>query len=268
VDRAPSLEAFIEEPAGGWLALGSAVVWCADSTLCGAVAWGRPTEHEVRDILRVFAAYDTMAAEFDLVLDGRRITGIDPGPLGQLIEWLSAHRDGLAKRVRLQMGVIDDTLAGITLSGILPALGDTHRFKLVRKAEDAFVALRGEAGEPLAREVEAAVEAARGESEELRQLREHLKRHDGRVELHDAARELRVSTRTLQRSLQLQGTSFQDEVKQARFAAAEALIVGTDDKISAVAARVGVSEGVLTRIVREVTGLTPGELRKARRGTG
>jgi AraC-like DNA-binding protein len=80
--------------------------------------------------------------------------------------------------------------------------------------------------------------------------------------VEDAARALRISTRSLQRMLKDNGTSFQQEIRTARFLKAEELVRSTDDKLSVIAGRVGITEGALTQLFREKVGCTPAEYRR------
>jgi AraC-like DNA-binding protein len=70
-----------------------------------------------------------------------------------------------------------------------------------------------------------------------------------------------MSTRSLQRQLWQAGVSFRDEQAAARFRCAEEML-RTDDKVSAIAAQLGLSAQGLTQLTRARTGLTPAELRR------
>ncbi len=260
------MSAFLRDPVGSWLvASPTAVVFCAASDLCGCTAWGRPSRADVERLLEVFGGFrhPKLAARFDVILDGRAIEGVDPDALQLLIAWLDERKTELAARVRVQYGVIADTLVGVTLAGILPVLGETHDYRVVRDPREAFRDL-SPAWEALADEVDAAVAQARGAPRELRELRDLL-RARAAATIETAARALGVSVRTLQRVLQEGGTTFRDEVRDARFGAARELLVHGDDKVAAIARRVGLSENALARLVREKTGVTPAELRKRHR---
>jgi AraC-like DNA-binding protein len=267
VERSISVRAFLRDPVGRWVvAAPTMVVFCPARDLCGCTAWGRPSREDTARLLEVFGAFrhPSVAARFDLVLDGRAIEGVDPDALQALIAWLDACKSELAARVRVQYGVIADTLAGVTLAGILPVLGDTHAFRVVRDPRDAFRDL-SPTGEAVADEVDAAVAVARGAPRELRELRDLLHARAGGATIQSAARALGVSVRTLQRLLREKGTTFRDEVRDARFDAARELLVHGDDKVAAIARRVGLSENALARLVRDRTGATPAELRKRHR---
>lgn len=260
-----SVEAFTRGPVGRWaLTAPTGLTWCATRERCGAVVWGRPSADHARAMLQVFEAYrgPWLAPRFDVILDARGIEAIDPDALEVLVDWAAARRVELAARIREQVGLVTKGVAGLTLAGILPLLGETHAFRVT---DDARGALRD-----LHDEVEAIAAAARGVAPELRALRDLLRDRKGDVSLEDAARALRASVRSLQRLLQQNGTSWRDEAREARFLVAEELLGASDLKVSVVAARVGLSETALAQLVKEKTGLTPGELRLrgAARGRG
>ncbi|MFO0613907.1 MAG: helix-turn-helix domain-containing protein [Polyangiaceae bacterium] len=263
MDQALSLAEFLENPIGRWVAAApTVIVWCASPELCGAVSWGRPTAEDAQAMLDAFHyRHPSMAERFDVVLDGSAIEVIDPDTLGVLIPWLRERREELVRRLRLQIGVVSDTFASATLTGILPLLGETHVFTLSRDRGEAITSLAKDGGATAAA-LDAAVTRARGESHDLRRLRAILRREPIRGTIEDCARELAVSPRTLQRELQASGTSFRDELRDARLAVALPLLIHGDAKVAAVAARVGLSERALIDLIRQEKGTTPGALRK------
>ncbi len=216
-------------------------------------------------------AYDVLrhpgtAPQVQVIFDGSGMEGIDPDCLRRFVSWLIERREELNARVRLQYGVIADSIIGATLTGILPMLGTTHPFRLFRDAREAFRAATPD-GDALYDEVFAAVASIRGVPRELRDLRDFLRMRSNGVTIESAARGVFVSVRTLQRILQEHGTTFSRELREARFAVAEARLLHSDDKIVSVAQRVGLSENALTQLVREKTGASPAELRKRHRET-
>ena len=258
---------FLGDPVGRWSVVASSVlVFFASPTLGGCVAWGRPSLDDTRRVLEVFEAFrhPTIAPRFDVVVDGRGVQGVDPEALAALVGWLDAHKGELTTRVRLQLGVVDDTMVGFALSGILPVLGDTHSFRIVRDRRAALRALTPDA-DALSAEIDACVAHAGEVAPALRALRAHLRGRLVDASIESAAKGLHVSPRTLQRVLREGGTTFRSELKDARFGAARELLVQGDDKISSIAARVGLSDSALAALVREKSGATPAELRKRSR---
>jgi AraC-like DNA-binding protein len=82
----------------------------------------------------------------------------------------------------------------------------------------------------------------------------------------EAARALRVSTRTLQRRLKDEKTSFSREIAAARVRVAQRLLLAEDTKLTRIAQDVGcASSSHLSELFRRVTGMPPLAWRKAAR---
>lgn len=267
LERAASLEAFVEDPVGRWIDAGTSITYASSPSFAGTVVWGAPDAETTRAIVHAFEGVwaKTMSGRVDIVMDATRVERIDAGALATLIEWAMKWRDTVRRVVRQQIGVIRDGLPGIVLSGVLPAVGETHPFRVMRDALEAYRVLDAQGGEARWREVDAIVESVRGLPPDVRALRELLRTRCADLVLADAARTLGLSTRSLQRTLAAHGTSFQQELREARFARAHELLTTTDDKVAAIAHAVGVTETALAQLIRERAGCTPTELRRKAR---
>jgi AraC-like DNA-binding protein len=256
-------ETFLRSTPGRYAVTGSSFVWCASKKLCGAVMWGRQSEAETRRILHIFDQHETqMARSFSVVFDTRGVDHVEPQSLAVLVSWLSARRDSLRERITLQASVIRDGPIAFLLTGILPVVGRTHAYRLFTDPFEAFTAVTETDLGALCAEVEGITERLRGVPRELRALRALLaERID--VSFDEISRTLATSPRSLQRLLATHGTSFRDEVISARFALAQDALRSTDDKLAAVAARVGISERALTMMFKARTGMTPAEWRRS-----
>lgn len=265
VERAPTIARFKADPIGRWVVAGdTAVVWCASRELCGSVTWGRPTAEDVAAIIDAYDGYrhPDFAPRFDVVQDGRRIQQVLPDALKVLVAFLTERREEHRRRIRMQIGVIPDTIVGITLTGILPVLGSTHEFALTRDAAEGFVRVAGEDGRRIAAELDEIVESVSGTPPWLTELRAFMLSKNGDADLDAAANALRTSTRTLQRLLKEQGTSFSNELARERFEAASRKLRESDAKVSVIARDMGLSERGLEQLVRRFAGCSPAELRK------
>ena len=257
-----SYELVLRAPTGRFTITGSSFVWCASRTLCGSVLWGRQSEAETGDILRIFDQYPLhMDGSFDIVLDSRGVNEVDPRSLHLLFSWLVARRTALMPRIRLQASIIKEGPIGFLLTGLLPVVGKTHPYRLFTDPAEAFRAVHSETGAALCTEVDGITERVRGVPRELRVTRELLAKHldTGFSEISAA---LAMSERSVQRVLSRHGTSFHGEVVIARFTLARELLRSTDAKLSEVCTRIGISERALTLLFRKQTGLTPAEWRK------
>lgn len=258
-------EPFLGGTVGRYTVTGTSFVWCASPTLCGVFLWGEPTEAETRAILHIFDQYPKhMAPRFDMVLDTRGVQRAEAGGVKLLFSWLLANRKELANHLRMQANVIHEGPIGFLLTGLLPVAGWTLPYRMHFEPAEAFRLVAGQAGDALWAEVEAIAERLRGVSRELRVAREMLAQKLD-VTASEVSRALGMSQRSLQRALTRHGTSFHAEVVSARVRRAEALLQSGDEKIAAVASRVGVSERALTLMFRAKLGVSPAEWRNRQR---
>jgi AraC-like DNA-binding protein len=256
-----SHDELVRDPVGRWLPTGSGLVWCHSPTLCGMAVWERPRAAEVRTLLRVFDGYRALAPRFDVMQDASGVEGIDLDALGALFDWLQGNRHILRDHVRRRIGVIPPGVAGLALAGIAPVLALEMPVTIVTAAREGFRELLPEGGDQLHDEVERLIAQVRSISPLVLALRRVLAETGGALDLPGAARRLGVSVRSLQRELAGAGLAFRTEQADARFRAAEELLRG-GDKLAAVAARLGLSDDGLTKLIRARTGLTPGDLRR------
>jgi AraC-like DNA-binding protein len=265
--RAESAEAFVRDPLGAWTAVGPTVLWCAARDLGGCVAFGRPTAADTRATLACFAAADALAPRFDTLTDVGRVEEILPEAFEAIYAYALERRAWLRERVRVRIAVVPAGMAGFALAGIAPALGGLDDMRLVIDAREGFRTLRPVEGDALCDEVEAMVRVVRATPSVVLRLRDALRAAQGGLEVAAAARQLGTSTRSLQRQLTAAGTSFREEVLEARFRAAAELLAG-GAKVAAVAAQLGITETGLSGLFRTRAGVTPGEYRRAARGGG
>lgn len=273
VRQASSIAAFVADPVGAYVMLATCVTWCATPSLGGAACWGRPDVEDTRANLASFQGLwaPRMAERVDLVIDGTRMEGASAESIAALVRWMVEHRVELGAKVRLQLGVVPDGVLGLALAGISPTLQSIHAIRIhVDPREAMRVALPEDAAraDDLHREIETLVAEARGPERERGQLARLVRRRCASLTLDQAAKELAVSSRSLQRALRAAGTTFQDELRRGRHEVACDLLASTDMKIGAIASRVGLSEQALTQLFREASGETPGTYRARLRSSG
>lgn len=253
------------DSSGKWLTTGHTVIWGASPTLCGLAVWGRPDAAETREMLAVFDGYRHLAPQFDVLMDASAVEGLELETLGIVLDWLRCNPIVLAEHVRHRVGVIPRGVAGLALAGLTTAIGIQAPVTVLDDARAGFRQLLPDVGDALCDEIAGLVAACQGVPPQLLALRRVLASHHGALDLAGAARELGVSSRSLQRVVADAGSSFRAEQADARFRAANELL-DSDDKLAVVASRLGLSEDGLALLVRGRTGLTPAELRKKLRG--
>jgi AraC-like DNA-binding protein len=266
VKEARDAAEMLRSPAGRWIRAGVAILWCHSPSLCGASLWGRPTGEQARELLAFFDGYEALAPRFDILLDASRVEGLDPDGVAVTLEWLRAHMQMLRTRIRARVGVIPQGFDGVTLSGIALAIGWDSPVRVVTDARAGMRILLPEGADPLSDEIGAIVERVRSAPPSLLALRGLLRAREGNVTLAEVAERLAMPARTLQRLLAEVDSSFRAEQAEARFAVASERLDKTDDKVAAIASRVGLSETGLTLLVRARTGVTPAEYRRVLRG--
>jgi AraC-like DNA-binding protein len=257
---AADIEDFRKRPVGAVVLVETTLIWCHSRSLAGVLCWGSPNAEQTQ---RVLAALETLflpalAPQLDIVLDGSRIESTNPGAVLALFEWTRDHLAALSTRIRLQAGVLPaKTIDSLAIAGVLPLLGGSHRWETFATPVDALRKLLGSDGDALNDELNANVERFAGTAPVIGELRALLRAHQGNLTVQGAASLLTRSVRSLQRELEAERTSFRDEQVRARLAAAEELLRSRDDKISSIAARLGVGVHGLTRLVRARRQVTP-----------
>ena len=258
---AANVEAFVRDPVGRWVRVDGGLGWCVSPNRCGAVLWGMPSADEGRAMLRVFDARHRLSPMFDTCLDVTRFTGVDPDAFAQLVEWSRTNREEIVRRIRRRVCVVPAGLTGFALAGISAMLDGLGDVEMVLAAREACRRLCGAdaAGDALHEEIEALLATAGPSSTFLPRLRVLLDAEGARPTVAQAARQLGLSTRSLQRKLAECGVSFHDELVAARLRIALRQLETSHQKIAAIAAK------TLSQLVRSHTGQTPSEYRAAHR---
>jgi AraC-like DNA-binding protein len=243
-------EQLLVSPIGKWATTHSSLVWCHSPALGGAVAWGRPTLEDAMATMRLLEVYlhPAIARRFAIAIDCHAVQAVDWTTVDFLIEWIRRHLPELRERVTLQVGIAPGGMTGVVLSSLLAVNGPSHPVRVCADWRAALFELAPSFGEALHGELRAALELARAVAPELRGVRELLQACDGRMSLHEAARRLGLSARSLQRALASAGASFRDEQLAARFSAARTLLAESELKVAAIAARLGISQRALAQL--------------------
>ena len=248
----------MQQPVGTGVLVETNFIWCVSPTLGGSTGWGSPTGEQAERVMRVVSAmfHPTVGPQLDVVLDGYRLQQVNPAAAMAIFEWARKNLDELKRRIRRQVGVAPPSVGGVLLAGILPMLGETYRFQVVPTPEEAYRVVLGDEGDALREEIAGYVDRFSGTPPLVGELRNLLRAHNRGLTVEEAARLLGRSPRTLQRELEAAKTSFRDEQAQARLVAAAELLAASDDKLSVIAARIGLSANGLNRLIRERVGTT------------
>ncbi|WP_170115724.1 helix-turn-helix domain-containing protein [Melittangium boletus] len=195
------------------------------------------------------------------LVDARRIEAPDPSGLSVLVKYMAPRISGFAQTVRRQALVRPEGLAGAVVGGFYSLVSSSYP---TRAFADPLEGL-GWLGRPeaearaLLAELDELVLQQQGQSPLIGELHRVLRpRLCEELNLADVAREMGMSERTLQRRLRDTGTSFQAEFNMVQVRAAQALLLESDAKLTAVAAEVGcASLQHFSSLFRKHTGESP-----------
>jgi len=236
--RAASLDEYAVRPAGTFWSGEHHLVLCENEGLYAVYLWGRPGGAEAQQLVRALAAEVRAEAQpHRAFVDFSMLSGIDSEAFAALREFL-ARAEERQKQVTMQEALIRPSgLVGAVVAGY---------YVLYPPPFPAKVFTDGGAGsEWLGLESEvvdrwrALCDQVRAVSPELMGLRSVIEAQIARVDLLSAASELGLSSRTLQRRLKHQGTTFQHQLDTVRRELAQNLIDDSDEKLGAIASRLG-----------------------------
>jgi AraC-like DNA-binding protein len=271
---AHSIADFMAAPLDRYVLGRSWLVWCHSPSLCGVVLWDRPNEEDAAVLVHLFdlAHSPVLADRFDMVVDTHRLVGVDLGLFARFADY-ARQGAGDNERLRRQAIVRADGLVGAVTAAFHPVGETRHAWSIFADSASAFAWLEraddeGQApAEAVRLEIERIVDQARGSTTLVRTLQEHLAQNIDAPRVQKAARALGLSSRSLQRELLENGTTFRAEVARVRVGRAELLLAETDLKVAAIATEVGcASLPHFISLFRRVRQTSPGRFRaRARR---
>ena len=266
---ATSIDDFLGSPVGRFIAGDSYLAWCWSPTLAGTCYFASPRTEDLEALtkLSVLPRNAALQPPFDAIIDAGALETVGT----EAFSTFSAHIAGVVadmppvRRVGVVRppGIVGAAIAGIYYDRGIEKVFDAALFS---DAMEAFGWLGRDEAKTAHDEVQAIVAKVRGTPPMLRMLRDWLATHLDHPQLEDAARALRSSTRTLQRSLLSCTTSFRAEVERARVREAERLLTEGDEKIEVIARHVGcASPSHFAALFRRTTGEAPADFRGRRR---
>jgi AraC-like DNA-binding protein len=266
--RARSIEDYVAEPVGRYQVGRTHVVWCHSPTLCGSIHWGRPTDADARALVRrlEFGLHPGLAGGFDNIMDARAMETFDWPAFGVVSNFVREKLGTLNRRVRKHAVIVPAGMIGALVAGLLPLIGPSYPVRFFASLDDALAWIDRPDAAVALEEAQRLADEARGVSPLLRALRHRLTESLEHANVQEMARALGLAPRSLQRELGRHDTSFRIELTRARVQAACLLLDGSDDKIEAIARRVGwASSSQMSAIFRKAVGETPAQYRARRR---
>lgn len=254
------------DPAGTYVVVPRAIVFCARPTLWGFSLWGAPTEADLRRIVPLLSL-ELHAVPHASLVDVRRLESGDPRAFAVLTRYLRANFEAFQRCVTRLALVRPPGLLGATVAGFYQVAGSPYPVRVFDDLRAAGAWLRASEAAAV---LDAAVEAASGMSPVLLHLRRWLDGHLSEASLPRAARAVSRAPRSLQRDLRGAGSSFQEELDTARVRLAKRLLVESDSTLTEISYDIGcASPQHFSTLFRRVVGMQPSAWRitARRRGT-
>ncbi|MGE5185492.1 MAG: helix-turn-helix transcriptional regulator [Acidobacteriota bacterium] len=260
---------FQRAPIGSCVAGATYLIWCAAPDLAGSLQWGVTDDRDVREMIALmdFIRHPSLAPTGCVLMDCHDIERVDTDVMVGFIELAREWLPKWSPRIAAQAVIVPEGVAGILIAGALPLLAPTHRFRFASTLDDALAFLAHPGARAAHAEAAAIATTVRGTAALVARLRSAIAADLVDASLEACATQLAVSVRTLQRELARADTSFSDELRRARVAAASELLQLSDVKLEAIATRVGFgTSSRMNEALRRELGVTARELRdRARR---
>ncbi len=264
---AASVERFIANPLGRWIAGRSFIVWNWNARLGGMVAWGSPSEVDVEQMFVLVDAYHRAAPSCDVVTDGSRLESLGATAYATLLESMKARR-GVYAGVGRHAVVRGGGLMAAIVEGFFAVLAARHSVRVFDDSAAAFAWVRQPEGASARIALERLVDQAVAVRPEIRQLRQFLQSQLRSARFSGAAKALGLSERSLHRVLKAAQTGFRKELATLRVEEARRLLAETARKTDDIARSVGFSSHAhLATQFRRITGESPSEYRAKARAT-
>ena len=260
---APSLSSYARSPTGHWWGGPSFAAWCAEPTFFGFTLYGQPRAEDLERLVGALKVELGSAARPHVSLvDASLVRVADPAAFEVLQRYVTRHLAQLRAQVTRLALVRPGGLPGAVVAGFFSVLESPYPTTTVTTVGEAVTwlgaparwttvleRLRAEVSgvDPLRAQVRAALAASPGAS------------------LATVARELGLSSRTLQRRLSELGTSLQRESSEQRLQAAALALATGSASILSVALEAGFSTSqAFSAAFRRFSGKTPREFRQGR----
>jgi AraC-like DNA-binding protein len=236
--------------------------------LCGSIHWGRPTDADAAALVRrlEIAVHPALGSGFDNIIDARAMESFDWPAFGVVSDFVRRRLTTLNRRVHQHAILVPPGLVGALVAGLLPLVGPSYPMRFFTTAEEAQAWIVRPDLAAVLEEAQQLADEARGVTPLLRSLRHRLDGALADATVPAMARALGIAPRSLQRELERQETNFRTELMDARVRAACLLLEASEDKIEAIARRVGWgSSSQMSAIFRRQVGETPASYRTRRR---
>lgn len=197
-----------------------------------------------------------MRGPFDVITDFRRVRSFHPLTFEVLARYVASRRDEYLAKIRAHAQIIPEGAVGATVAGFNVVVEQNKTWFLAHALAEAVDRLGRDDSPRVVAALDALADHVLHEPALLAQLRTVFEENPG-IEAADAAKQIGMSLRTMQRNLGDLGTSFLESRDRVRVALAQRLLAESGQKADVIARRVGLeSREGLWRLFRR-HGITP-----------
>jgi AraC-like DNA-binding protein len=256
---------FAASPVGRCIVGATFALWCHSPELQGAILWGVLDERTLGEMTRIAALAHPVSSggRRRLLVDCRDVERVEV----EMLLSLNARPLGPAWTTAVDRPavIVPASLVGILIAGALRTIAPSAPIQVTQDPDHAIAFVDHPAAHKAFALAARIVGLSRGRATLLSRLRVQLSRDLVGASVETSATALALSRRTLQRELRRHNTSFSDELRRARVAAAEALLVYTDLELETISARVGfASAESMSATLHAESHVTASELRARR----
>lgn len=264
-ERLASLGTLAANPVGSYYTSPNAAVFWVNDALEGMTFWGKPGQV---DIDMIEATLRFMPAPLRhgraSLIDLRRLESMDLRAFGKLSDILTSRVRASPRLITRQAVLEPEEPAGAIAVALFATLSPARPLRSFTEVREALEWI-GVHDFALNAEFERLNRVSPASSPVIGTLRKYLERASGSTAM-DAAAQIGVSQRTLQRRLRESGTSYQREASLARIEVAKRLLRTTESPIKCIALEAGyASPQHFSSSFRKHTQLSPSRWRAEHR---
>jgi AraC-like DNA-binding protein len=255
---------YLERPVDHWTAGEGWLHFCTSQPpIAGAVTWGAATAATTEGLLACSTASRAVMPPHGALLDGRRTHAIEATSFKLASEYVVRHQRAASRAVTRFAAVRPTGIAGASAEGFFRVVPAPYPVSVFDERGEALAWLGAERLASMIDELEQHAAASAEGATLLPELHRAIEERLADGALAHSAKRLGVSTRSLQRRLRAEGTTFQRELSLVRVRVAQRLMLETDVPLSRIAMDAGFpSPSTLSISFRKHTGMSPSEWRE------